>query len=94
MNFPFEGLTSGSKFGTAVGIIMFMLVIGGAFGIVMRTGTVDNGILALIRHTRATKSCLFRCYLSLFVRGRRIWHGRRGGRLCNYHSPADGQAGL
>lgn len=47
MNFPFEGLTSGSKFGTAVGIIMFMLVIGGAFGIVMRTGTIDNGILAL-----------------------------------------------
>ncbi|HIG9182563.1 TPA: putative basic amino acid antiporter YfcC [Escherichia coli] len=30
MNFPFEGLTSGSKYGTAVGIIMFMLVIGGA----------------------------------------------------------------
>lgn len=48
MNFPFEGLTSGSKYGTAVGIIMFMLVIGGAFGIVMRTGTIDNGILALI----------------------------------------------
>lgn len=44
MNFPFEGLTSGSKYGTAVGIIMFMLVIGGAFGIVMRTGTIDNGI--------------------------------------------------
>ncbi len=60
MNFSVEeGLTSGSKFGTAVSIIMFMLVIGGAFGIVMRTGTVDNGILALIRHTRVTKSCLF-----------------------------------
>lgn len=55
MNFPFEGLTSGSKFGTAVGIIMFMLVIGGAFGIVMRTGTIDNGILALIRHTRGNE---------------------------------------
>lgn len=35
MNFPFEGLTSGSKYGTAVGIIMFMLVIGGAFGIII-----------------------------------------------------------
>ena len=55
MNFPFEGLTSGSKYGTAVGIIMFMLVIGGAFGIVMRTGTIDNGILALIRHTRGNE---------------------------------------
>ncbi len=48
--FPFEGLTSGSKFSTAVSIIIFMLVIGGAFGIVMRTGTVNNGILALIIH--------------------------------------------
>ncbi len=34
---------------------MFMLVIGGAFGIVMRTGTIDNGILALIRHTRGNE---------------------------------------
>ncbi|MGG9016272.1 putative basic amino acid antiporter YfcC, partial [Escherichia coli] len=34
LNFPFAGLTSGSKYGTSVGIIMFMLVIGGAFGIV------------------------------------------------------------
>src|SRR5699024_12134193 len=42
MNFPFEGLTSGSKYDTAVGIIMFMLVIGGSFGIVMRTGTIRS----------------------------------------------------
>ncbi len=94
MNFPFEGLTSGSKFGTAVGIIMFMLVIGGAFGIVMRTGTVDNGILALIRHTRGNEVLFIPVLFVLFSLGRRIWHGRRGGRLCNYHSPADGQAGL
>ncbi|MDU5730298.1 MAG: basic amino acid antiporter, partial [Citrobacter freundii] len=47
MNFPFEGLTSGSKFGTAVGIIMFMLVIGGAFGIVMRTGTIGGAVFGM-----------------------------------------------
>ncbi len=46
---------------------MFMLVIGGAFGIVMRTGTVDNGILAIRHQCGATKSCLFGaiCPLSL-----------------------------
>ncbi|EIL4493283.1 putative basic amino acid antiporter YfcC [Salmonella enterica] len=69
MNFPFEGLTSGSKFGTAVGIIMFMLVIGGAFGIVMRTGTVDNGILALIRHTRGNEVLFIPVLFVLFSLG-------------------------
>lgn len=69
MNFPFEGLTSGSKFGTAVGIIMFMLVIGGAFGIVMRTGTIDNGILALIRHTRGNEVLFIPVLFVLFSLG-------------------------
>lgn len=63
MNFPFEGLTSGSKFGTAVGIIMFMLVIGGAFGIVMRTGTIDNGIWRSSAIRGATRSSLSQCCL-------------------------------
>ncbi|EGT3131431.1 putative basic amino acid antiporter YfcC [Salmonella enterica subsp. enterica serovar Muenster] len=63
MNFPFEGLTSGSKFGTAVGIIMFMLVIGGAFGI------VDNGILALIRHTRGNEVLFIPVLFVLFSLG-------------------------
>ena len=85
MNFPFEGLTSGSKYGTAVGIIMFMLVIGGAFGIVMRTGTIDNGILALIRHTRGNEILFIPALFILFSTWRRnIWYGRRGRRLCHY----------
>ncbi len=69
MNFPFEGLTSGLKYGTAVGIIMFMLVIGGAFGIVMRTGTIDNGILALIRHTRGNELLFIPALFILFSLG-------------------------
>lgn len=69
MNFPFEGLTSGSKYGTAVGIIMFMLVIGGAFGIVMRTGTIDNGIPALIRHTRGNEILFIPALFILFSLG-------------------------
>ncbi|MDU5715652.1 MAG: putative basic amino acid antiporter YfcC, partial [Citrobacter freundii] len=57
MNFPFEGLTSGSKFGTAVGIIMFML------------GTIDNGILALIRHTRGNEVLFIPVLFILFSLG-------------------------
>lgn len=46
LNYVFEGLTSGDKTGSAVGIVAFILVIGGAFGVVMRTGAVDAGIHA------------------------------------------------
>ncbi|MBS7353932.1 MAG: hypothetical protein KIG23_04045, partial [Erysipelotrichaceae bacterium] len=38
LNYVFEGMTTGDKWGTAVGIIAFILVVGGAFGIVLKTG--------------------------------------------------------
>lgn len=48
LNYVFEGLTVGDKWGTAVGIIAFILVVGGAFGIVLRTGAIDSGIMRII----------------------------------------------
>ncbi|SUB84209.1 C4-dicarboxylate anaerobic carrier [Pragia fontium] len=69
LNFPFEGLASGSKFGSAIGIIMFMLVIGGAFGIVMRTGTIDNGILRLIDKTHGNEILFVPAMFFLFSLG-------------------------
>ena len=51
-NYVFEGLTSGSKYGAAVGVVAFILVIGGAFGIIMRTGAVEAGILKIIALTQ------------------------------------------
>ncbi|WP_207890658.1 putative basic amino acid antiporter YfcC [Vibrio sinensis] len=69
MNFPFEGLVSGSKWGSAVGVIMFMLVIGGAFGVVMRTGTIDNGILRLIDKTKGSESLFIPVLFLLFSLG-------------------------
>ncbi len=68
-NFAFEGLTSGSKWGTAIGVIMFMLVIGGAFGIVMDTGTIDNGILRLIDKTRGNEALFIPVLFTLFSLG-------------------------
>jgi uncharacterized ion transporter superfamily protein YfcC len=51
-NYAFEGLVSGTKWGSAVGVVMFILLTGGAFGILMKTGAIHNGILALIARTR------------------------------------------
>lgn len=56
LNYMFEGLVSGSKWGSAVGVIAFILVVGGAFGIILRTGAVDAGIVNLInRYAHADK---------------------------------------
>jgi uncharacterized ion transporter superfamily protein YfcC len=43
-NAAYEGLVSGSRTGGAVGIMAFILIVGGAFGIVMATGAIDRGI--------------------------------------------------
>ncbi len=52
LNFVFEGLVSGDKYGSAVGIAALILVVGGAFGIIMATGAIDAGIYAFISKTR------------------------------------------
>lgn len=52
LNFVFEGLVSGDKYGSAVGIAALILVVGGAFGIIMHTGAVEAGIFAFISKTR------------------------------------------
>jgi uncharacterized ion transporter superfamily protein YfcC len=48
LNYVFEGLVTGDRGGSAVGIVAFILVIGGAFGIIMKTGAIDAGIYAFI----------------------------------------------
>ncbi len=69
MNFPFEGLVSGSKWGSAIGVIMFMLIIGGSFGVVIRTGTIDNGILYLISKTKGSEALFIPVLFTLFSLG-------------------------
>ena len=69
LNYVFEGLTSGDKTGSAVGIVAFILVIGGAFGIVMRTGAVDAGIHAMIRKTKGREIILIPVLFALFSLG-------------------------
>lgn len=56
VNYVFEGMTAGSRGGGAVAIIAFTLVVGGAFGIVLRTGAVEGGIMRVISLTMVKRS--------------------------------------
>lgn len=66
LNAPFEGMTSGSRGGAAVGVIAFILLVGGAFGVINATGAVDRGLLRLIvitgNHPRLLLGSLFAAF--------------------------------
>ena len=47
-NAVYEGLTSGDRMGGAVGIMAFILLVGGAFGVVLKTGAVTRALERLI----------------------------------------------
>ena len=69
LNYVFEGLTTGNKNGTAVGIIAFILVVGGSFGIVLRTGAVESGIMRVISMTNGKEILLVPILIVLFSLG-------------------------
>ncbi len=48
LNLPFEGLVAGDKWGAAVGLVAFLLVLGGSFGVMMKTGAIDRTIVAFV----------------------------------------------
>jgi uncharacterized ion transporter superfamily protein YfcC len=48
LNLLFEGFTSGSRTGAAIGVIAFVLIVGGAFGLVQASGAMDNGLRRLL----------------------------------------------
>lgn len=68
-NYAFEGLVSGNKWGSAVGVVMFILLTGGAFGILLKTGAIHNGILALIEKTRRVEFLFIPLLFLLFSLG-------------------------
>lgn len=68
-NYLFEGLVSGDKWGAAVGIVAFILVIGGSFGIVLRTGAVEAGIMNIIKKTKGKEKLLIPALFCLFSLG-------------------------
>lgn len=68
-NYVFEGIVSGDKNGSAVGIIAFILVIGGAFGVILKTGAVEAGIMNMISKTQGREKLLIPALFILFSLG-------------------------
>ena len=66
VNYAFEGMTSGTKHGSAIGVMVFILVVGGAFGVIMATGAINNGILSLINKTQHLESIIIPLMFLLF----------------------------
>ena len=73
LNYVCEGMTVGDKNGTAVGIIAFILVVGGAFGIVLQTGAVESGIMRVITMTKGREIILIPILIVLFSLGGAIF---------------------
>lgn len=69
LNLLFDGLTSGSRHGSAIGVVAFLLVIGGAFGLVMQTGAIQRGLERLIRRGSARLTLLMPLLFVLFSLG-------------------------
>jgi len=58
LNLPFEGLVSGSKWGASIGVVAFILITGGAFGIILGTGAIDRALKRLILRRRNVELAL------------------------------------
>lgn len=69
LNYVFEGLVSGDKWGSAVGVVAFILIIGGAFGIIMKTSAIEEGILKVIDRTKGKESLIIPIMFFLFSLG-------------------------
>ena len=69
LNYVFEGLVSGDRSGSAVVICALILVVGGAFGIIMKTGAIDAGIYAFIKKTRGLERLALPLLFLLFSLG-------------------------
>ncbi|MDE5413263.1 putative basic amino acid antiporter YfcC [Alkalihalobacterium chitinilyticum] len=69
LNYLFEGLVSGSKWGSAVGVVAFILIIGGSFGVIMKTGAVEEGILSVIKRTKGREMLIIPVMFTCFSLG-------------------------
>ena len=69
LNYVFAGLVSGDQFGAAVGVVAFIIIIGGAFGIIMRTGAVETGMMSIIDRTQNREFLIIPLLFFLFSLG-------------------------
>lgn len=63
LDFLFAGMVTGDRYSATVGLMAFIIVLGGVFGMVMRTGAVDAAVQASLPGGRADNE---RLILALF----------------------------
>ncbi|WP_100641809.1 putative basic amino acid antiporter YfcC [Alteromonas facilis] len=73
LNYAFDGLVSGNKWGSAVGVVAFILIVGGSFGIIMRSQAIHNGVMALISKTQNAGRLILPLMFVLFSLGGAIF---------------------
>lgn len=66
LNYIFEGIVTGDRYGSAIGIVALLLVVGGSFGMIMRTGAIDAGIYAFVNSARGMEKLAIPLLFFLF----------------------------
>jgi uncharacterized ion transporter superfamily protein YfcC len=56
LDFLFEGLIAGDRYSATIGLMAFLLIVGGAFGIILRTGAMEAALKRLIDRSGGTGS--------------------------------------
>ncbi len=64
VNLLYEGFVSGGRSSAAIGVIAFVLMVGGAFGVIQASGAIDRGLVRVVGAT-ATRPALL--LAALFV---------------------------
>jgi uncharacterized ion transporter superfamily protein YfcC len=73
LNFAFEGLVAGDRHTAAVGVIAFILLIGGAFGIILQTGAIQTGLVKVVHVMKGRDVLLIPVITVLFSLGGAIF---------------------
>ena len=64
-NYMYNGIVSSS----AIEIIAFLMVVGGSFGVMIRTGAIESGIMGMIKRTNGKEKLLIPVLFILFALG-------------------------
>ena len=69
LNLLFDGFTSGSRTGSAIGVIAFVLLVGGAFGVVNASGVMERSLSRLVAATQSYPWLLLIALVAAFSTG-------------------------
>ncbi len=69
VNLLFEGLVTGSRTGATIGLMAFLLVIGGVFGMVTKTGAIDRGLARLLGMHGASNALIILLFIVFSLAG-------------------------